>query len=78
MSFEKERSLAELISFSCGPLGEIKKSYGINKFSILQMDGLVGKQIKKIILSLNKSIDNYILQQINWRPNKKVDTWIEC
>ena len=80
--FEKERSLAEFLFFLCGPLGEIKKEVIWDKQVFNFANRRIGKETNsKSILSTNKSIDKYILQQkrtiykfiyeeIYWWPSK--------
>ena len=57
-------------SFSCDPFGEMKKSYGINNFFILQMDGLIGKQIQKLFyISVNRLINTSFKKSIGGQIN---------
>ena len=66
--FEKERFLAEFPFFLCGPLGEIKKEVLWDKQFWNFADGRIDRETNsKGIFYINKSIDEYILQEINWR-----------
>ena len=60
------------LPFLCGPLGEMKKSYGINKFFILQMDGLIGKQIQKLFCTpINRLINTSFKKSIGGQNKGK-------
>jgi len=72
---KKNDFLQNFLSFLCGPLGEIKKEVIWDKQVFNFADGRIDRETNsKIILYINKSINKYILQEINWRANKWLNT----
>ena len=58
ISLEKERSLAEFLLFHVIHSGKWRSRMGWKKKNILQIDGLIGKQIQKLFcISVNRLIN---------------------